>query len=174
MDASCDRRSFCLALLGGTVLAGSTAVAQTALATPTESPILTVRGRIGVRNRGDAAVFDRPMLEGLGMASFTTPTPWYDRPVTFEGVPMAALMDAVQADGQTVTALALNDYTTDIPVSDFARFDVLLALKRDGAYMSVRDKGPLFIVYPFNRHQELQSRRYYSRSAWQVAELVVR
>jgi hypothetical protein len=35
----------------------------------------------------------------------------------------------------------LNDYATEIPMSDFDRFGVLLALKRDGAYMPVRDKG---------------------------------
>jgi len=51
---------------------------------------------------------------------------------------------------------------------------VLLALKRDGAYMTVRNKGPLFIVYPYDSSPELRNRRIYSRSAWQVAQLVVR
>jgi hypothetical protein len=171
---ACHRRTLLQFFVPQAVGAGSASVAVAALATPTERPILTVRGRISVRNHGNAALFDRPMLERLGLASFTTPTPWYDHPVTFEGVPMSTLMLTVGAEGETVTALALNDYTTDIPISDFARFDVLLALKRDGVYMSVRDEGPLFIVYPYYRHQELQTRRYYSRSAWQVAELVVK
>ena len=57
--------------------------------------------------------------------------------------------------------------------ADFARHDVILALKRDGQYMSVRDKGPLFIVYPFDSDPALRHQRYYSRSAWQLARLVV-
>jgi hypothetical protein len=86
---------------------------------------------------------------------------------------MTRVMEAVEAHGETVTALALNDYATEIPIGDFARFGVLLALKRNGAYMPVRDKGPLFIVYPFDSNSELKNRRYYTRSAWQLAQLVV-
>ena len=58
-------------------------------------------------------------------------------------------------------------------MSDFALHGVILALKRDGVYMPVRDKGPLFIVYPYDSDSDLQHRRYYSRSAWQVARLIV-
>ena len=86
---------------------------------------------------------------------------------------MAALLDHVGAAGTKVTALALNDYSTDIPLDDFRRYDAILALKRDGAYMPVRDKGPLFIVYPYDSDPALKHQRYYSRSAWQVARLVV-
>jgi hypothetical protein len=71
-------------------------------------------------------------------------------------------------------ATALNDFSTEIPVSDFSRYGVLLALKRDGNYMPVRDKGPLFIVYPYDSSPELKAQKFYSRSAWQVAKLLVR
>ena len=47
-------------------------------------------------------------------------------------------------------------------------WQVLLALKRNGAYMPVRDKGPLFIVYPYDSSPELKHQKYYSRSAWPV------
>jgi hypothetical protein len=58
-------------------------------------------------------------------------------------------------------------------VADFSQHGVLLALKRDGNYLTVRDKGPLFIVYPYDSDPALKSPRYYGRSAWQVARLVV-
>ncbi|MBY0334812.1 MAG: oxidoreductase [Acetobacteraceae bacterium] len=141
---------------------------------PREPPLLTVTGRIEARNQGDSAVFDRAMLEELGVSGFTTATPWFDGPVRFEGVPMARLMQALGAVGETATAIALNDYSTDIPITDFARFGVLLALRRDGRPMRVSDKGPLFIVYPFDSAAELRARQYYSRSAWSVAQIVVR
>jgi hypothetical protein len=143
------------------------------LQAPSGRVILTVSGRIGVSNEGEAARFDRAMLEAIGMASFTTTTPWYDGPVTFEGVPMTKLLQRLGAQGDMVQAIALNDYSTEIPVADFAQHGVLLALKRDGAYLTVRDKGPLFIVYPYDSDPALKSPRYYGRSAWQVARLVV-
>lgn len=145
-----------------------------ALPSPAAKEVLTVTGSIKNTNEGDAAVFDRPMLESLGLDGFETMTPWYDRPVRFEGVRMQRLMQAVGAFGTRVMVLALNDYTIEIPMSDFERYGVLLAMKRDGADMPVRDKGPLFVVYPYDSKPELKSQKFYSRSAWQVAKLVVK
>jgi|SRR5271170_4660721 len=140
---------------------------------PTGKVILTISGAITRRNRGSDAVFDRPMLETLGWNSFETRSPWYNGPTRFAGVLMRALLHKVGASGQTLVVTALNDYTTRIPLADFARYDVLLALKRDGNYMPVSDKGPLFIVYPYDSDPELRRQTYYSRSAWQVSEMQV-
>ena len=68
----------------------------------------------------------------------------------------------------------MNDYTTEIQMEDFTKHHAILALKRNGEYMPVRDKGPLFVVYPYDSDPELKSQTYYSRSAWQVARLVVK
>jgi hypothetical protein len=166
------RRSLAAALIGATMprLAGA---ADASLPMPKDKVILTISGKIAVFNDGNTAKFDRNMLEALGFSSFTTSTPWYDAPVTFTGVPMAKLMETVRASGDMVVAAALNDYETKIPISDFAEFGVLLALKRNGEYMPVREKGPLFIVYPYDSNSELKSQKYYGRSAWQLARLVV-
>ncbi len=146
----------------------------TVLVMPAGKKILTITGKITNTNDGDAAVFDRPMLEALGLDQFETTTPWYNGPVRFEGVRMQRLMQAVGASGESVTAVALNDYTTELPIADFERYGVLLAMKRDGNDMSVRDKGPLFIVYPYDSKPELKAQQFYARSAWQVAKLVVK
>ena len=138
-------------------------------------PILTVSGNISGSNGNSDVVFDREMLESLGTVSFKTQTPWYDDPVEFEGVLMRTLLEAVGGESATeVTAIALNDYKSTIPVEDFTDFDVVLAIKRDGSYMPIRDKGPLFIVYPYDTASELATQKYFSRSAWQVNQLVVR
>jgi hypothetical protein len=144
------------------------------LAAPAGPVILTISGKIGIFNVGQTAQFDRPMIEALGMTSFRTKTPWYDNPVLFEGVRMDTVMKTVGAMGDTVTATALNDYTTELPISDFARYGTLLAVKRDGAYMPVRDKGPLWIVYPYDSDPVLGRPPFTSRSAWQVRQLVIK
>lgn len=144
------------------------------LGQPRGKPVLVVEGDIGVTNSPGKAVFDMAMLEALGTVSITTRTPWYTEPVTFEGVPMARLMGAVGAAGNAVVAVALNDYTTEIPIADFQQYGAILAFKRDGRYMPVRDKGPLFIVYPYDSSSELHSQKFYGRSVWQLARLVVR
>lgn len=159
--------------LATVALSRLSAAAETALLKPSGTVILTISGKISVFNTDATAQFDRNMLEALGWSSFTTMTPWYDAPVTFAGVPMSKLMHMVGAKGDTAIATALNDYETKIPVSDFEEFNVLLALKRNGEYMPVRDKGPLFIVYPYDSAPELRSQKYYGRSAWQLARIVI-
>lgn len=157
------------------VFAAVSAGGALALEKPSGKPILTVSGNIAVSNSDDGAVFDREMLETLGVVGFTTQTPWYDHPVKFEGVSMRKLLEAVGGEnGAEVTAIALNDYKSSIPVEDFMKYDVVLALKRDGSYMPVRDKGPLFIVYPYDSDSELATQKFYSRSVWQVSQIVVR
>lgn len=168
------RRTVAAALAGAAFLAWSRRAAAASLPQPLERPILTVSGRIAITNRAGTAQFDRPMLEALGTSGFETTTPWYPGPIRFDGVRMDRLLEAVGASGDRVLAYALNDYTTELPISDFAAYGVLLALKRDGEYMPVRDKGPLFIVYPFDSRPELRHQRFYARSAWQLARLDVR
>jgi hypothetical protein len=135
--------------------------------------ILTVSGTIANTNRANEAAFDRAMLEALGSDKITTTTPWSTGPDLFEGIKLETLMDVLGATGSSVTAYALNDFTTRVPVSDFKRFHPIMALKRNGEYMPVRDKGPLFIVYPYDSDPELRQQVYYNRSAWQIARLVI-
>ena len=57
---------------------------------------------------------------------------------------------------------------------DVQRFDVIAARLIDGAPMAVRDKGPLFVIYPFDAQPELRNSVYYSRPAWQLRAIEVR
>ncbi len=167
------RRGLGLLAAGGT-LAAFAKPALAALAAPSERPILTVSGKIRNFNKDQTAQFDRPMLEALGMTGFDTMTPWYDKVVHFEGPLMSAVLAAVDAYGDSVVVTALNDYSTEIPLSDFAQFKTILAMKRDGTYLPVRDKGPLFIVYPYDSTPELKQQKYFGRSAWQVAKFLIK
>ena len=156
---------FSAALLISAVTTASVAVAQS------DTVILTIDGQIA---GGVPLDFTSAQLEAIGAASVVTSTPWHDGTPTFEGVPMAALLEHVGATGEVIEVLALNNYRTTIPLSDFAEYPVLLALQQDGEYMTVRDKGPLFIIYPFDDFDALRTDLYYSRSAWQVRNITVK
>jgi hypothetical protein len=131
--------------------------------------ILTVEGQIA----GGRVEFSRADLEAMGLATIKTATPWHDGVQTFEGVPLAALMDRLAAKGAKAELVALNKYRTTIPTEDFARHQPILALKRNGNDMEVRDKGPLFVIYPYDSKRELRSEQYFARSAWQVRTIIV-
>lgn len=138
---------------------------------PVGEPVLTISGNIENTNRGGEAVFDIDALKMLGVVSMSTTSPWYNNRTNFEGVPLQKLIDYVGARGTVANVVALNDYTTIIPLSDFKEYNVILALKRNGEYMRIRDRGPLFIVYPYDSTPDLDNKTYYSRSAWQVRKM---
>jgi hypothetical protein len=151
----------------------STAAFADGLAAPTGDVVLHVTGKISKTNNGDAADFDLAMLEALAGRTTTTATPWYDAAKTFSGPLGSALLEAVGANGTTLKVLALNDYASEIPVSDFTQYPVILATKLDGEAMSIRDKGPIFVIYPFDEMPDLNNETYYGRSAWQVKSIAV-
>lgn len=151
----------------------STAAFADGLAAPTGDVVLHVTGKISKTNNGDAADFDMAMLEALAGRTTTTATPWYDAAKTFSGPLGSALLEAVGASGTTLKVLALNDYASEIPVSDFTQYPVILATKLDGEAMSIRDKGPIFVIYPFDEMPDLNNETYYGRSAWQVKSIAV-
>ncbi len=156
------------------VLSGLLGVPSFALDAPSERPILTISGAIGVMNVGEVARFDMKMLEALPQHSFTTRTPWYDRPVKFTGPLLADVLAAVAAKGETIMATAINDYTITIPMGDVKAHKVIIARLLDGHLMAVRDKGPLFVIYPFDSDAALRTSVYYERSIWQLKSLEVR
>ncbi|WP_229738078.1 molybdopterin-dependent oxidoreductase [Sinisalibacter lacisalsi] len=132
--------------------------------------LLTVTGRVA-----EAPVeLTRADLEALPQRSLITATTVTDGRPEFEGFLMRDLLEHLGAEGDSVVALALNDYRAEIPVSDFEDYDVLGALTMDGAQLSPRDKGPVWIVYPRDDHRELQDIRYDMRWVWQLVSLHVK
>jgi hypothetical protein len=86
---------------------------------------------------------------------------------------LSRLLTAVGATGAGLHAVALNDYAVEIPASDAVEGGPIVAFAMNGAPMSVRDKGPLWIIYPFDAKPEYQSEVIYSRSIWQLDRIVI-
>lgn len=143
------------------------------LAQPKGPVILTISGNISNVNKGATAQFDPEMLQSLPRASFSTHTNWTVGNANFQGVPLKALLDFVGAKGKTMQASALNDYAIDMPTSDAVAGGPMIAYLLDGQKMSVRDKGPLWIIYPFDDKPEYRSEVIYSRCIWQLKAITV-
>ena len=156
------------------VMAGMfTGSAAWALDAPKGPVVLQVSGLIGAHNQGKVAALDMNALQALPQKSFTTQTPWDQKPVTFSGPLLRDVLQLVKAKGQHIRAVALNDYRVKLPVSDAREHDVVVAVQMNGQAIPVRTKGPLFIVYPFDAKKELQHKTYYERSIWQLKAIEV-
>lgn len=140
---------------------------------PEGDVVLTVTGAIDTTNQGGAAVFDLAMLQAMEPVTITTTTIWTEGPQEFTGVPLKTLLDSIGAGGKPVEAHALNDYFTEIPVEDITDPGPIVAYAQNGSLLSVRDKGPLWIVYPYDDDARWRSEVIYTRSIWQLNALDV-
>ncbi|MBS1164775.1 MAG: Oxidoreductase molybdopterin binding domain protein [Proteobacteria bacterium] len=154
-----------------TLTSGPSAASAGELGEPTGEVILTISGSIkNTNNNTGVAEFDLPMLEALAHASLVTTTPWTVGPTAFEGVAITDLLAAVGASGSAMTVTALNDYIATVPVAD-AQSGAILAYRINGAYFSIREKGPLWLMYPFDTLPQLRREEIYARSVWQIRKI---
>jgi len=144
------------------------------LPSPKGEVILVVDGMINACNDGMEVHLDKAMIEALPRVDVRTANPWDDGEVTYRGVLLRDLMDYVKADGKVMTVTALNDYRSDIQLQDTRDYDVILADRRNGTELAVRDKGPLFVVFPFLDHPDLKTDARYAQSVWQVNRITLK
>jgi hypothetical protein len=111
---------------------------------------------------------DDEHFDKIPQISMTVQMPWYQTPQTFKGPLLRDILKLAGIKDGYIKLTALNDYTIRFPVSDAFKYDVILARKRNGKIMTVRDKGPLFLIYPFHKHVELLKNEYFRRSSWQL------
>ncbi|WP_339769852.1 hypothetical protein [uncultured Pseudosulfitobacter sp.] len=115
-------------------------------------------------------------LDALDQTTYVTKNPFIDGTSEFSG-PLArvVLADAGQdmpSDAQ-IRVMAINDYKIDMPLGDILDFDVMLATRRDGETMSLREKGPIWIMYPISDHAELEDEAINSRLVWQTKSMQI-
>lgn len=154
-------------------LAAAPALAD-GFAAPAGEVILTLGGKIGTTNADTALALDRALLETLPQHEFATSTMWTEGVATFRGVLLRDLLQAAGATGATVSLTALNDYSITMPAADATGSGPLLAFLMNGAPMSVRDKGPVWLVYPYDSDPAFRTEQTYARSIWQLDRIEVR
>ncbi|MDA7423941.1 molybdopterin-dependent oxidoreductase [Thalassococcus lentus] len=140
---------------------------------PTGPVILTISGEIENTNVDGTAQFDRVMLRALDNAEIVTETIWTPATHTFTGVRLETLLEHVGAKGGLIKATAINDYTVEIPTSDATAGGPIVAFAMDGQQMSRRDKGPLWVIYPFSSSSDYRTEVIYSRSIWQLDRMTI-
>lgn len=141
---------------------------------PKGEVILSIDGMINECNEGLEVRLDRAMLDAMPKKQIKTENPWDHGPSVYEGVLLRDLMKFVKADGKTATFIALNDYKADMPVADMDKYDVILAYRRDGVDLPVRDKGPFFVIFPFTDVPELATEARFAQSVWQVNRISIK
>ena len=167
------RRNFVLS--APFLLTGPTAALsqEAAVRLPDGDVILRTDGNISVRNDQDQLSLDQTMLDELPQVEFATSTIWTEGIDVFSGPTLKILVDFSGGGSGDVIASALNDYKMTVPRSFIEDAAPIVATRINGKTFSVREKGPLWIVFPYDKSTHYQSEFTYALSVWQLSRLTV-
>ncbi|WP_407493480.1 oxidoreductase [Pseudooceanicola sp. MF1-13] len=132
---------------------------------PDPTPILTVETDTGSYH------LTRETIAKLPSHSFTTSTIWTDGPQEFVGIRVADLLNLLDKDATTLQLTAANGYQIDVQAAHFHDFDAIIAYLRNGEPMTLRDKGPLWIVYPYDSDPRYKAEIIFANSIWQLERI---
>ncbi|ANQ84858.1 hypothetical protein dqs_1820 [Azoarcus olearius] len=111
-------------------------------------------------------------IEALGLHEVRTATFWPADDGVYQGVLLRDVLKAAGlGDALAVRVAALDGFSQLLPRADWMRWPVLLATRRDGKPMSVRNKGPFRIIYPRDMSPALDDPIYRLRWVWLIRSI---
>jgi hypothetical protein len=147
-----------------------------AIPAPTGAVILKMDGKISQTNSGATLQFDMATLESIGVVQYKVDDPFAKKSILYAGLLLSQLLKVagVAPDATTLTLRALDDYSTDMKISDVNKWPILLATRADGAYMPIDKNGPLISVIPFNYFPEIDHVTYDAQWLWALSGITVK
>lgn len=122
---------------------------------------------------GQSTTFTDADLTALPQESFETETIWTEGVVTFSGPSLKSVIDHAGVAPGDVELYAINDYNVVLPIEKIEDGAPIVANRINGAPFSVRDKGPLWIVFPYDDESQYDTEEYFALSVWQLNRLNV-
>lgn len=112
-------------------------------------------------------------LDALPQSGFTTTTIWTDGPQAFRGVMILDLLSELGESGSRLTLVAANGYRVERAAEELQLEGALLAYRRNGATMSLREKGPVWLVYDYDADPAYRTEVTYANSIWQLDRIEI-
>lgn len=126
---------------------------------------LTIEGE----NDNEIYHLDFAELNRLATTHVLTQEPHPGRPTTvfdFRGVRVSDLLDMpkIKPDLEEITFVCDDAYRVAVKTADIRKYDIILAIERDGAEIPRSEGGPLYLVYPQSQFPEMKEK--YPSTNW--------
>ncbi|WP_299196181.1 molybdopterin-dependent oxidoreductase [uncultured Amphritea sp.] len=135
--------------------------------------ILTISGKIQNTQDGQTARLDLAQLQRLESDTFTLQTRWSNSLNSYHGPLLSAVLNHVGAEGNHIRLTALNDYSVEFERHYMDQYEPILAWSEDGKQLSIRNKGPLWLILPHHKFPELTGEIHTGRMIWQLSRIEI-
>lgn len=167
--------SFMWVMISACLIAGVTHAAMRLPNGCKKNVFLTITGKIDrITNTADGTyeMSEREFL-ALPTSTVTTSTPWTPKS-DFVGPLLAKILQEVAAKGSKLRLVALDDFSVEVDGDYLGKYGTILASSKDGVRLTVRDFGPIFVMYPRDSFgKELDTPFGASHMVWQLCGIVV-
>lgn len=126
---------------------------------------------LSVVDANGTAEYNFNQLDAFTQHTFETATPWTERHQFSGPLLKDVLLSSGHHKGKTIKAYAINDYIVEINRDLLEEYPVILATRKDGKKMRIRDKGPIWIMFPLDQYPELQTLEIHGQMVWQLKKL---
>ncbi len=123
---------------------------------------------------GDIAL-DAKALLALPQQRFATKHTWAEQAETFSGPLLQDVLSMACPNTQISRLMlrAINDYSVEMDFNKIRHYKPIIALSVNGKRLSVRNKGPLWIMLPIDEFTELPPRSLDDIMIWQLSDISI-
>ncbi|MCZ4353945.1 molybdopterin-dependent oxidoreductase [Roseovarius aestuarii] len=133
----------------------------------------TAQQILSVENHGNVTHYTFEDLLKLPQVEVTTSNDYVNEATTFSGPTLRSVLEQNGiGENDEIELHALNDFFIVAPAQDAYAYDVILAILKNGEKMSVRNKGPIWVIYPMSDYPELRGDVYNGRLVWQLDQII--
>lgn len=140
------------------------------LSAAAEATLLTI---VSTDNEAIAQFTDET-LSALPQHSFETTTTWTEGLNRYSGPSLASVLAHAGLETDTsIKLVAANDYASTLVPGLIDDTFPIVAIRVNEKPFSLREKGPLWVIYPFDDEEKYQTETHFSASVWQLTTIAL-
>ena len=116
-------------------------------------------------------------VDALSQQRATTHSPFFPGTETFSGPLLADLLAAALGaepkESTPIKLVALNDYSIQTTFGKLKHAEAIVATRKNDLPMSIRDRGPFWIIFPLTKRPDLENEDFYRLMIWQLSDIIV-
>ena len=112
-------------------------------------------------------------LQQLPQYEMRVKLPWTNETHTYSGPYLEDVLLMANVSGQWLTMYALDHYQISFHFQRIKKYKPILALRIDEKLLTIRTKGPLWVILPMSEYKELNAAIYHDFMVWQLVKINV-
>lgn len=116
-------------------------------------------------------------LDALPQHSVATVSPYFEVQMRFSGPLLDDVLIHLTGEKperkDPITLTALNDYFVETTLDVLSEADAIIATRKDGIRLSIRDRGPYWLMLPLSDRPELDNEQYHRLLVWQLSRIKI-